>query len=233
MQAMIVSVALAAALWQADGQLAQAVSREIKAKHDCFMVHDQVLAAVPPPNRDVEIQGLADVAWGRGCVAVRRWALLRLDGHRAPRPPRFHEKPAPRIKADRPPPSPPLPAGIPEPKGPADTEVPPVVLENMAYCGGAGLGWIEVLEHRGRVSFTGGPPTEGGRARQAPRVGDRLSFLGDRRAAIYRSKVPCMLDAQAACGVEPASGAFKVAGRMLFADEVGGRRRWRLCLVGD
>ena len=60
MLAMIVSAALAAAPWQADGQLAQAVNLEINTKHDCFMVYDQLRTAVPPPSRDLEIQDLAD-----------------------------------------------------------------------------------------------------------------------------------------------------------------------------
>jgi hypothetical protein len=104
--------------------------------------------------------------------------------------------------------------------------------DDLALCAGAGVGWIEVLEYDGRISFAGGPPT-GTTAKPGavPILKDRLTFQAPVKALIYESEVPCLFSGDNGCRSEESSGDFLVGGRVVFANEVGGRRRWQLCVA--
>jgi hypothetical protein len=206
---------------------------------ECLGLWNQFRHATPPPSREGEWRLLRRFAYADNCprlaiVIDEKLAVssIALDSP-PPSLPRYQGPVRREVRATVGPPIPPPSSGDRPIPLPQDTKVSDVEVISSAYCGGPGLGWIEVAENQGRVSFSDVAPTAGFTPGVVPKTGDRLNFTGSSHAALYRSARPCVFQSQTACGVEPMTGRFRVAGRYVFSDEVGGRRRWRLCLVGD
>ncbi|KSB89270.1 hypothetical protein AS593_12010 [Caulobacter vibrioides] len=126
---------------------------------------------------------------------------------------------------------PPVDAGAPPPSNPVTPSVE-TRDDDVALCEGAGVGWIEVTKSDVGVFYAGGPPTASSTAPGVvPQLRDRLTFASPVTTQVFRSQIPCLLSSDMGCESEQMSGEFQVAGRVMFAHDVGGRDRWQLCVT--